>query len=133
MAAERDERRLDFQYYEHDLAKLAEVVIETYRFVKAFEKETGYAPNGWATYFVNRPEKAKNPTGSTRTGRACRSLSTRSRRTRPNRAGRNSREYNKLAIHKLGGRHRRSRLSGSSVATSDPAQACAAAVHDEIL
>ena len=52
-----------FQYYEHDLSRLPEVVLATYRFVKEFEKDTGYAPNGWATYFVNRPEKAKKPFG----------------------------------------------------------------------
>ncbi len=56
-------RRLDFQYYEHDLAQLTRVIVESYKFTKAFEAETGYAPNGWATYFVNRPEKAKKPYG----------------------------------------------------------------------
>jgi hypothetical protein len=58
-----DERRLDFQYYEHDLSQLSRVIVESYKFTKAFEAETGYAPNGWATYFVNRPEKAKKPYG----------------------------------------------------------------------
>jgi FAD binding domain len=58
-----DERRLDFQYYEHDLSQLTRVMVETYKFTKAFEKETGYVPNGWATYFVNRPEKEKKPFG----------------------------------------------------------------------
>jgi len=58
-----DERRLDFQYYEHDLSQLTRVIVETYKFTKAFEAETGYAPNGWATYFVNRPEQAKKPYG----------------------------------------------------------------------
>jgi FAD/FMN-containing dehydrogenase len=58
-----DERRLDFQYYEHDLNGIERVVVETFRFVKAFEAETGFAPKGWATYFVNRPEKGKKPFG----------------------------------------------------------------------
>jgi FAD/FMN-containing dehydrogenase len=57
------ERRLDFQYYEHDISQLERVIVETYKFTKAFEQETGYAPNGWATYFVNRSEKAKKPFG----------------------------------------------------------------------
>jgi hypothetical protein len=58
-----DEHRLDFQYYEHDISQLTRVVVETYRFTKDFEQRTGYAPNGWATYFVNRPEKFKKPFG----------------------------------------------------------------------
>ncbi len=58
-----EERRLDFQYYEHDIGQLARVIVESYKFTKAFERETGYAPNGWATYFVNRPDKAKKPYG----------------------------------------------------------------------
>ena len=58
-----DERRLDFQYYEHDLSQLSRVIVETYKFTKAFEAETGYVPNGWATYFVKRPEKVKKPFG----------------------------------------------------------------------
>ena len=57
------ERRLDFQYYEHEFENLTRVMVETYKFIKAFEQSTGYAPNGWATYFVNRPEKAKKPYG----------------------------------------------------------------------
>ena len=57
------ERRLDFQYYEHDIGQLERVIVESYKFTKAFEQETGYAPNGWATYFVTRPEKAKKPFG----------------------------------------------------------------------
>ena len=99
------ERRLDFQYYEHDLARLPEVVLATYRFVKEFEKDTGYAPNGWATYFVNRPEKAKKPFGLYSDGPGvsfsfdpfC------SNPAEPRWKG-FSIEYNKLAIHKLGGR-----------------------------
>jgi FAD binding domain len=57
------ERRLDFQYYEHDLMVLAHVVAETCNFTKAFQERTGFAPNGWATYFVNRPHQAKKPYG----------------------------------------------------------------------
>ncbi len=58
-----DERRLDFQYYEHDIAGIERVMVESYKFTKAFQDDTGYAPNGWATYFVTRPEKAKKPFG----------------------------------------------------------------------
>lgn len=58
-----EERRLDFQYYEHDLGQLSRVMVESYKFTKAFQNETGYVPNGWATYFVNRPDKAKKPFG----------------------------------------------------------------------
>lgn len=58
-----DERRLDFQYYEHDISQVNRVIVESYRFTKDFEKATGFAPKGWATYFVNRPEKEKKPFG----------------------------------------------------------------------
>lgn len=58
-----DERRLDFQYYEHDITQVNRVIVESYRFTKDFEKATGFAPKGWATYFVNRPEKEKKPFG----------------------------------------------------------------------
>ena len=57
------ERRLDFQYYEHDIAQLERVIVESYKFTKAFEEKTGFAPKGWATYFVQRPEKEKKPFG----------------------------------------------------------------------
>ena len=48
-----DERRLDFQYYEHDITQIQRVIVESYKFTKAFEETTGFAPKGWATYFVN--------------------------------------------------------------------------------
>ena len=57
------ERRLDFQYYEHDLTQIHGVIVESFKFTKAFEKATGFAPRGWATYFVNRPEREKKPFG----------------------------------------------------------------------
>ena len=99
------ERRLDFQYYEHDLARLPEVVLATYRFVKEFEKDTGYAPNGWATYFVNRPEKAKKPYGLYSDGPGVSfSFDPFSSNPAEPRWQCFSAEYNKLAIHKLGGR-----------------------------
>lgn len=60
---EGDEKRLDFQYYEHDLSQLGRVISASYNFVKDFEARTGYAPNGWATYFVIRPEQHKKPFG----------------------------------------------------------------------
>lgn len=60
---DRSEKRLDFQYYEHDLSQVARVVEETYAFTRAFADETGFAPNGWATYFVRRPLREKKPFG----------------------------------------------------------------------
>jgi FAD/FMN-containing dehydrogenase len=99
------ERRLDFQYYEHDLSKISEVVRETFRFVKEFETETGYAPNGWATYFVNRPEQAKKPYGLYSDGPGVSfSFDPFSSNPAEPRWQRFAAEYNKLAIHKLGGR-----------------------------
>ncbi|MGD9539396.1 FAD-binding oxidoreductase [Methylocystis sp.] len=59
----KDEKRLDFQYYEHDIFKLEHVISESYVFVKAFEEETGFTPGGWATYFVNRLPRAQKPFG----------------------------------------------------------------------
>ena len=41
-----DERRLDFQYYEHDIAQINRVIVESYKFTKSFETETGFAPKG---------------------------------------------------------------------------------------
>lgn len=57
------ERRLDFQYYEHDLSQLSFVIAKSYEFTLRFKAETGYAPNGWAAYFVRRPDQAKKPYG----------------------------------------------------------------------
>jgi hypothetical protein len=57
------ERRLDFQYYEHDISQFNRVIVESYTFTKAFEEATGFAPKGWAIYFVNRTEKEKKPFG----------------------------------------------------------------------
>jgi uncharacterized protein GlcG (DUF336 family) len=99
-----DERRLDFQYYEHDVGALKAVIVETYRFTKAFEAETGYAPNGWATYFVNRPDTAKKPYGlySGGTGVSF-SFDPFSSNPAEPRWQRFAKEYNKLAIETLGG------------------------------
>jgi len=58
-----DERRLDFQYYEHDIAQIHSVIVESFKFTKAFEEKTGFAPKGWATYFVQRQEKEMKPFG----------------------------------------------------------------------
>ncbi|MBI3274592.1 MAG: hypothetical protein HYZ60_01240, partial [Methylocystis sp.] len=57
------ERRLDFQYYEHDVAQLERVVSESYAFAKALQQRTGFAPGGWATYFVTRPARQQKPFG----------------------------------------------------------------------
>ena len=59
----KDEKRLDFQFYEHDISQLEHVIVESYAFTKTFKAETGFAPGGWATYFVNRPPKAQKPFG----------------------------------------------------------------------
>lgn len=58
-----NERRLDFQYYEHDISQVENVVIESYAFTKTFHEKTGFSPGAWATYFVRRPTKEKKPFG----------------------------------------------------------------------
>jgi hypothetical protein len=99
-----DERRLDFQYYEHDVGQIERVMVETYKFTKAFEQKTGYAPNGWATYFVNRPEQARKPYGLYSGGPGV-SFSFDPFASNPvePRWQQFAKEYNKLAIHTLGG------------------------------
>ena len=98
-----DERRLDFQYYEHDLGRLERVIVETYQFTKAFEAKTGFAPKGWATYFVNRPDKEKKPFGLYSTGPGV-SFSFDPFCGNPTDPlwQRFAREYNQLAIRSLG-------------------------------
>ena len=98
-----DECRLDFQYYEHDISRLIRVVVESYKFTKDFEQQTGFAPNGWATYFVNRPEKQKKPFGLYSGGPGV-SFSFDPICSNPVelRWQRFAQEYNKLAIHTLG-------------------------------
>lgn len=100
-----NERRLDFQYYEHDVGKLTEVIVETHAFVAAFQAETGYAPNGWAAYFVTRPERAKKPYGLYSDGPGV-SFSFDPFCSDPAepRWQRFARAYNRLAITTLGGR-----------------------------
>lgn len=99
-----DEKRLDFQYYEHDIPQFERVFVESYRFTKAFEEKTGFAPKGWATYFVNRPEKEKKPFGLYSGGPGT-SFSFDPFNSDPNdpKWHQFSREYNQLAIHTLGG------------------------------
>jgi hypothetical protein len=98
------ERRLDFQYYEHDLAKFEQVMVETYKFVKEFEARTGYTPNGWATYFVNRPEKARKPFGLYSGGPGVSfSFDPFSSNPAEPRWQQFAKDYNKFAIHDLGG------------------------------
>ena len=98
-----DERRLDFQYYEHDIDQLTQVVVESYKFTKAFEEETGFAPKGWATYFVNRGEKAKKPFGLYSAGPGV-SFSFDPFCSNPTDPlwQQFARKYNRLAIHTLG-------------------------------
>ncbi|MEA2992284.1 MAG: hypothetical protein QOD40_1204 [Alphaproteobacteria bacterium] len=99
-----EERRLDFQYYEHDIGQLPRVIVESYKFTKAFKEATGYAPNGWATYFVNRPETAKKPFGLYSGGPGV-SFSFDPFCSNPAepRWQRFAQEYNQLAIRTLGG------------------------------
>jgi hypothetical protein len=98
-----DERRLDFQYYEHDLGQFKHIVVESYKFTKAFEAETGYVPNGWATYFVNRPDKAKKPFGLYSSGPGVSfSFDPFSSNPAEPRWQRFSQAYNKFAIKTLG-------------------------------
>jgi len=40
-----DEKRLDFQYYEHDIPNLQKIVTMSYRYTKDFEARTGFVPN----------------------------------------------------------------------------------------
>jgi FAD/FMN-containing dehydrogenase len=99
-----EEPRLDFQYYEHDIAQLRRVVAESYRFTKDFEARTGFAPKGWATYFVHRLEREKKPFGLYSDGPGvsfsfdpfC------SNPVDPN-WQQFAKEYNRLAIQELGG------------------------------
>ena len=58
-----NEKRLDFQYYEYDVSQLERVIVESYAFTRAFAAETGFAPGGWATYFVRRPTHEQKPFG----------------------------------------------------------------------
>jgi len=130
-----DERRLDFQYYEHNLKQFTRVIVESYKFTKAFEAETGYAPNGWATYFVNRPDKTKKPFGLYSSGPGV-SFSFDPFCSNPGRA----------ALATVLGRIQQARdqdAGGQGLADPDtmagerrhhdPAQAGAAAFHDEVL
>ncbi len=99
-----EERRLDFQYYEHDLGQFTRVMVESYQFVMAFQRDTGYAPNGWATYFVRRPSTEKKPYGLYSGGPGI-SFSFDPFCSNPAdpRWQHFAREYNQLAIHTLGG------------------------------
>ena len=99
-----DERRLDFQYYEHDLSQLSRVMVESYKFTMAFQAETGYAPNGWATYFVKRPDTAKKPFGLYSSGPGVSfSFDPFSSNPTEPRWQRFAQAYNKIAIKGLGG------------------------------
>jgi hypothetical protein len=99
-----DERRLDFQYYEHDITQLSRVISESYKFTKSFEEATGFAPKGWATYFVNRPTKEKKPFGLYSGGPGV-SFSFDPFCSNPNDPlwHKFAQEYNKLVVHTLGG------------------------------
>ena len=99
-----DEPRLDFQYYEHDIGGFERVVAASYKFTKEYERRTGFAPNGWATYFVRRPEKTKKPHGLYSGGPGVSfSFDPFCADPADERWRRFARDYNKLAIHELGG------------------------------
>ncbi|MDQ6703377.1 MAG: FAD-binding protein [Pseudomonadota bacterium] len=97
------ERRLDFQYYEHDVSRVEDVVVESHAFTKSFQERTGYVPGGFATYFVQRPAKEKKPFGLYSGGPGV-SLSFDPICSNPPEPlwQQFSREYNELAIHRLG-------------------------------
>jgi hypothetical protein len=100
-----DERRLDFQYYEHDLSQFKRVIVESFAFTKAFEAKHGYAPNGWATYFVHRPDQEKKPFGLYSGGSGVSfSFDPFSSNPTDPRWQKFAQDYNELAITKLGGR-----------------------------
>lgn len=100
-----NEKRLDFQYYEHDLTKVEQVVAESYAFTREFASNTGFAPNGWATYFVHRPPREQKPFGLYSDGPGV-SFSFDPFASDPNDARWQefSRRYNEVAIHGLGAR-----------------------------
>lgn len=99
-----NEPRLDFQYYEHDLAQFERVVAESYAFTKDFLETTGFAPKGWATYFIHRLDQARKPFGLYSGGPGV-SFSFDPFCSNPADPlwHRFAREYNRLAIHTLGG------------------------------
>ncbi|RXZ43697.1 FAD-binding oxidoreductase [Crenobacter cavernae] len=99
-----DERRLDFQYYEHDIARLTRVIVESFEFTRAFEQRTGFAPKGWATYFVQRPKKEEKPFGLYSGGPGV-SFSFDPFSSNPTDPlwQAFAQQYNRLAIHTLGG------------------------------
>ena len=98
------ERRLDFQYYEHDIGQINRVIVESFKFTKAFEQRTGFVPKGWATYFVQRPEKDKKPFGLYSGGPGV-SFSFDPFCSNPTDSlwQQFAQEYNRLALHTLGG------------------------------
>lgn len=100
-----EEPRLDFQYYEHDIGRMGQVVAESYQFTQDFEARTGFVPKGWATYFVRRPQREKKPHGLYSGGPGV-SFSFDPFCSDPNDPQWQSfaREYNQVAIHGLGGR-----------------------------
>ncbi len=100
-----EERRLDFQYYEHDIAEVERVVTESHAFTKAFQDRTGFTPGGFATYFVTRPPQERKPFGLYSGGPGV-SFSFDPLTSNPADPAwqQYSREYNELAIHRLGGK-----------------------------
>lgn len=99
-----DEPRLDFQYYEHDLANLGRVIDESYAFTKQFQQEHAFAPHGWVIYFVRRLPATKKPHGLYSSGPGI-SISFDPIYSRPEDPlwQRFARAYNQVAIHSLGG------------------------------
>lgn len=83
---------------------LERVINEPYRFTKAFEHNTGFAPTGWTTYFVLRPEKERKPFGIYSGGSGI-SCSFDPIYCNPNESlwQRFAKEYNRVAIDQLRG------------------------------
>lgn len=49
------EDRLDFSYFEFDVSRFEQVVKGCWEFAADYERRTGFVPNGFAAYFVQRP------------------------------------------------------------------------------
>jgi hypothetical protein len=94
------------------------VLVESFRFTKAFQDKTGFAPKGWATFVVNRPERWKKPFGVYSDGPGV-SFSFDPFCSNPNDPLWQdfARTYNQLAIHTLGATPRRLRPSAFSEET----------------
>jgi hypothetical protein len=60
----KTEDRLDFSYFEFDLSRFDDVVSGCWEFAAEYERRTGFAPGGFAMYFVQRPGGRSRLAGS---------------------------------------------------------------------